>query len=57
MRNAYETAIGHFNPKVKVQGAAGAELIDPKMRQSTDFPGWLQVWRAARRVAEVAAVM
>jgi predicted sulfurtransferase len=56
VRNAYETAIGHFNPRVKVQGAAGAELIDPKMRQSTDFPGWLQVWRAARRVAEVAAV-
>ncbi len=45
VRNVYETVIGHFNPKVKAQGQPAAELIDPKMRQSTDFPGWLQVWR------------
>jgi hypothetical protein len=65
VRNVYETAIGHFNPKVtphtshltphtshltrslKVSpGCSGAaQLVDPKMRQSTDFPGWLQVGR------------
>ncbi len=41
MRNVYETSIGHFNPQTG--NAAAAQLIDPKMRQSTDFPGWLQV--------------
>mmetsp|Transcript_4121 Transcript_4121/g.6771 ORF Transcript_4121/g.6771 Transcript_4121/m.6771 type:complete len:579 (-) Transcript_4121:341-2077(-) len=36
VRNAYESAIGHFVPP-----ATGAQLIDPCMRQSTDFPSWL----------------
>jgi predicted sulfurtransferase len=36
VRNGYESAIGHFNPP---QG--GAELIDPKMRNSSDFKKWL----------------
>ena len=36
VRNAYESAIGHFQPPV-----GGAELLDPKMRDSTDFPKWL----------------
>eukprot|EP00611_Tribonema_gayanum_P027664 TRINITY_DN690_c0_g2_i2.p2 TRINITY_DN690_c0_g2~~TRINITY_DN690_c0_g2_i2.p2 ORF type:complete len:456 (-),score=112.48 TRINITY_DN690_c0_g2_i2:1980-3308(-) len=36
VRNAYESAIGHFAPP-----SGGAELIDPRMRKSTDFPGWL----------------
>jgi predicted sulfurtransferase len=53
VRNIYETTIGHFNPQVRraeaaeaaaaPAAAAAAQLIDPKMRQSTDFPGWLQV--------------
>jgi predicted sulfurtransferase len=34
VRNAYESAIGHFAPP-----PGGAKLIDPKMRNSHDFPG------------------
>ena len=36
VRNAYESAIGHFQPP-----EGGAELIDPKMRNSHEFPKWL----------------
>ena len=36
VRNAYESAIGHFQPP-----AGGATLIDPKMRNSQDFPSWI----------------
>ena len=36
VRNAYESAIGSFNPPKD-----GAELIDPKMRNSIEFPKWL----------------
>ena len=36
VRNAYESAIGHFNPP-----PGGAELVDPKMRNSHEFPKWL----------------
>jgi rhodanese-related sulfurtransferase len=36
VRNAYESDIGHFQPP-----PGGAELLDPKMRVSTDFPKWL----------------
>ena len=36
VRNAYESAIGHFQPPPD-----GAQLLDPKMRNSTDFPKWL----------------
>ena len=36
VRNAYESAIGHFAPP-----EGGATLIDPKMRNSSDFPKWL----------------
>jgi predicted sulfurtransferase len=38
VRNAYESAIGHFAPP-----EGGAELIDPKMRNSHDFAGWLNL--------------
>ena len=34
VRNTYESAIGHFAPP-----PGGAKLIDPKMRNSHDFPG------------------
>jgi predicted sulfurtransferase len=36
VRNAYESAIGHFQPP-----PGGAELIDPRMRNSHEFPKWL----------------
>lgn len=36
VRNAYESAIGSFQPP---QG--GAQLLDPKMRNSIEFPKWL----------------
>ena len=38
VRNAYESCIGHFQPP-----AGGAELVDPKMRNSRDFPRWLNM--------------
>ncbi len=38
VRNAYESAIGHFDPP-----KGGAELIDPKMRNSRDFAPWLNL--------------
>ena len=36
VRNAYESAIGAFKPP-----EGGATLIDPKMRNSIEFPKWL----------------
>jgi predicted sulfurtransferase len=36
VRNFYESNIGHFAPP-----EGGAELIDPKMRNSHEFPKWL----------------
>jgi predicted sulfurtransferase len=36
VRNAYESAIGHFAPPPD-----GATLLDPKLRTSSDFPKWL----------------
>lgn len=36
VRNAYESSIGGFRPP-----EGGAELIDPKMRNSIEFPKWL----------------
>lgn len=36
VRNHYEAAIGRFAPP-----AEGAQVIDPKMRKSTEFPRWL----------------
>ena len=36
VRNAYESAIGHFAPP-----EGGATLLDPKMRNSIEFPKWL----------------
>eukprot|EP00937_MAST-01D_sp_MAST-1D-sp2_P000553 g553.t1 len=36
VRNRYESAIGHFQPP-----PGGAQLIDPQMRNSSDFPKWL----------------
>ena len=36
VRNANETAIGRFAPP-----PGGASLLDPRMRRSTEFPGWV----------------
>ena len=36
VRNAYESAIGHFQPP-----PGGATFIDPRMRNSIEFPKWL----------------
>ena len=36
VRNAYESDIGHFQPP-----PGGAKLLDPKMRNSIEFPKWL----------------
>ena len=36
VRNANETAIGRFEPP-----PGGAELLDPRMRRSTEFPAWV----------------
>jgi len=36
VRNAYESAIGHFQPP-----PGGAKLLKPQMRNSLDFPKWL----------------
>lgn len=38
VRNHYETIIGRFDGQESV---GGARYIDPKMRKSTDFKGWL----------------
>ena len=36
VRNHYESSIGHFQPP-----EGGAELIDPCLRNSHEFPKWL----------------
>ena len=36
VRNAYESAIGHFQ-----RPPGGATLLDPKMRNSREFPKWI----------------
>lgn len=38
VRNHYESAIGRFKPP-----EGGAELLDPKMRNSHEFPKWLNL--------------
>jgi len=45
VRNAYESAIGHFQPP-----PGGAELIDPKMRNSHEFPKWLNMPETKKRL-------
>ena len=45
VRNAYESAIGNFQPP-----PGGAELIDPKMRNSIEFPKWLADERTQKKL-------
>ncbi|KAG5186009.1 hypothetical protein JKP88DRAFT_353964 [Tribonema minus] len=45
VRNAYESAIGHFQPPAAeatlATASGGGDLVDPLMRVSTEFPRWL----------------
>lgn len=45
VRNYYESQIGAFKPPI-----GGAELIDPKMRKSTEFPAWLDLQETKERI-------
>jgi predicted sulfurtransferase len=45
VRNAYESAIGNFQPP-----KGGAELIDPQMRNSIEFPKWLADERTQKKL-------
>jgi hypothetical protein len=45
VRNAYESAIGNFAPP-----PGGAELIDPQMRNSIEFPKWLADERTQKKL-------
>ena len=44
-RNAYESNIGNFQPP-----SGGAELIDPQMRNSIEFPKWLNDERTQKKL-------
>jgi predicted sulfurtransferase len=45
VRNSYESAIGNFAPP-----PGGAELIDPQMRNSIEFPKWLSDERTQKKL-------
>jgi predicted sulfurtransferase len=45
VRNAYESAIGNFQPP-----PGGATLIDPQMRNSIEFPKWLADERTQQKL-------
>mmetsp|Transcript_15325 Transcript_15325/g.17835 ORF Transcript_15325/g.17835 Transcript_15325/m.17835 type:complete len:499 (+) Transcript_15325:61-1557(+) len=45
VRNAYESTIGAFKPP-----ESGATLIDPKMRNSVEFPKWLNSKETQERI-------
>ena len=45
VRNTYETAIGHFQPP-----PGGATFLDPKMRNSIEFPKWLNAPETQRQI-------
>jgi predicted sulfurtransferase len=52
VRNAYESAIGHFQPPPD-----GAQLLDPKMRNSTDFPKWLNAPETKKKLQGKTVMM
>jgi predicted sulfurtransferase len=52
VRNAYESAIGHFQPP-----EGGAELIDPKMRNSHDFAGWINLPETKKKLTGKKVMM
>jgi predicted sulfurtransferase len=52
VRNAYESDIGHFQPP-----EGGAELLDPKMRTSQDFPKWLNAPETKAKLQDKTVMM
>lgn len=48
VRNHYEANIGRFDKQVNNEGAT---YIDPKMRKSTDFVGWLKLPETKEKLA------
>lgn len=52
VRNAYESDIGHFKPP-----EGGAELLDPKMRTSQDFPKWLNAPETKEKLKNKTVMM
>ena len=52
VRNAYESDIGHFQPP-----EGGAELLDPKMRTSGDFPKWLNAPETKEKLKNKTVMM
>lgn len=52
VRNAYESDIGHFNPP-----EGGAQLLDPKMRTSQDFPKWLNAPETKEKLKNKTVMM
>mmetsp|Transcript_19338 Transcript_19338/g.41960 ORF Transcript_19338/g.41960 Transcript_19338/m.41960 type:complete len:561 (+) Transcript_19338:60-1742(+) len=52
VRNAYESAIGHFQPP-----KGGAQLLDPKMRTSQDFPKWLNAPETKEKLKNKTVMM
>lgn len=52
VRNAYESDIGHFQPP-----EGGAELLDPKMRTSQDFPKWLNAPETKEKLKNKTVMM
>jgi len=52
VRNAYESDIGHFQPP-----KGGAQLLDPKMRTSGDFPKWLNAPETKEKLKNKTVMM
>jgi len=52
VRNAYESDIGHFQPP-----EGGAQLLDPKMRTSQDFPKWLNAPETKEKLKDKTVMM
>ena len=47
VRNGYEYDIGRFDGQEK---SHGAELLNPEMRKSTDFPAWLALEETQKKL-------
>jgi predicted sulfurtransferase len=54
VRNHYETIIGRFDGQESV---GGANYIDPKMRKSTDFKGWLAKDETKKKLKDKTVLM
>ena len=54
VRNHYETIIGRFDGQESV---GGARYIDPKMRKSTDFKGWLAKEETKEKLKDKTVLM